>query len=232
MSGSATEATAELVAELGPDGVDRRDRRACRRGAASPRVNPLVDELPGVRQENVVDGLGVRSGRCAVGDRVVVLDDDGARVRRRDVRGAARRRQAGRARHARSTRSSRARCTTLDMAPLYARLLTKGLVDRLNPGPAASTARRVSVFNLYTGAPSRDRGRGHRRARDGAEGGRRALLRRSRAGREPAPDRRLRRAAEARPCDLRGRARRPRAVAIRRSATSTRASSSEPKQQS
>ena len=62
-----------------------------------------------------------------VGKRVVVLDDDGAPLRRRGHRGAARPRRRGRARHAAGHALFPGIFTTLDMAHLYGRLLGKGL---------------------------------------------------------------------------------------------------------
>ena len=43
--------------------------------------------------------------------------------------------------------------TTLDMAHLYSRLLGKGLAHRLNTWASGIEGDRVSLFNLYTGAP-------------------------------------------------------------------------------
>ena len=43
-------------------------------------MNPLVDQLPGVDQDNVLTGWDVLLGSRPVGERVVVLDDDGSRA--------------------------------------------------------------------------------------------------------------------------------------------------------
>jgi hypothetical protein len=42
----------------------------------------------------------------------------------------------------------------LDMAPLYSRLMTKGLAERLNHWAGSIEGSTVTVFNLYTGAAS------------------------------------------------------------------------------
>src|SRR6185437_6269305 len=42
-------------------------------------ANPLVDELPGVHQDNVVSAWDVLRESRPIGERVLVLDDDGGR---------------------------------------------------------------------------------------------------------------------------------------------------------
>ena len=71
-----TEATSELVAS------SRRTPCIVATGAVPSRtgfssVNPLVDELPGADQDNVLTVLGRSARATPVGKRVVVLDDDG-----------------------------------------------------------------------------------------------------------------------------------------------------------
>jgi NADPH-dependent 2,4-dienoyl-CoA reductase/sulfur reductase-like enzyme len=73
-----TEATLELVREVAPDAV------VVATGAVPSRtgfssVNPLVERLPGVDQDNVLTVWDVLLGLRSVGRRVVVLDDDGTR---------------------------------------------------------------------------------------------------------------------------------------------------------
>ncbi len=145
-----TEATPELVRELAPDGV------VVATGAVPSRtgfssVAPLVERLPGVDQENVLTVWDVLLETRPVGDRVVVLDDDGTRY------------AAGTAevlldRGKQVELVSRWNALfpftlyTLDMAILYNRLFGKGLAYRLNSWAKAIEGSTLTVFNLYTGA--------------------------------------------------------------------------------
>jgi mycofactocin system FadH/OYE family oxidoreductase 2 len=145
-----TEATPALVDELAPDGV------VVATGAVPSRtgfssVNPLVETLPGVDQENVLTGWDVLLGERPVGRRVVVLDDDGTRA-------AAGVCEVLLDRGSEVELVSRwnalfpSTLTTLDMSHLYSRLFGKGLGYRLNTWASAIEDDRVTVFNLYTGA--------------------------------------------------------------------------------
>ena len=220
-----TEATAELVRELAPG---RRDRR----GGSRAEPHGLLERQPPRREP----------ARKRAGERAHGLGR-AARFSGRPANTSSFSTTTGRA-----TRPAWPRCcstaasdvelvsrwhalfpstlTTLDMAHIYGRLLSKGLEYRLNSWASAIEGDRVSIFNLYTGQGEVLEDVDTVVLADRREGERRALLRAQGLGREPAPDRRLPRAAEARPCDLRGRACRPRAVVARASATSTRASSS------
>jgi pyruvate/2-oxoglutarate dehydrogenase complex dihydrolipoamide dehydrogenase (E3) component len=114
-------------------------------------VNPLVETLPGVEQDNVLTGWDVLVGERPVGERVVVLDDDGTRA-------AAGICEVLLDRGSEVELVSRwnalfpTTLTTLDMAHLYSRLFGKGLAYRLNAWASSIEGDRVVVFNLYTGA--------------------------------------------------------------------------------
>jgi pyruvate/2-oxoglutarate dehydrogenase complex dihydrolipoamide dehydrogenase (E3) component len=146
-----TEATVDLVRELSPDGVVVATGAAPSRSGFSS-VNPLVDRLPGVDQDNVVTGWDVLLELRPVGKRVLVLDDDGSRA----VAGVA---EVLLDRGCQVELVSRwptlfpGTLTTLDMAHLYGRLLGKGLSYRLNAWASGIEGDRVAIFNLYTGAP-------------------------------------------------------------------------------
>ncbi|MEX1243814.1 MAG: FAD-dependent oxidoreductase, partial [Thermoanaerobaculia bacterium] len=146
----STEGTLDLVRELAPDGVIVASGAVPSRTGFSS-VNPLVDELPGVRQENVLTVWDVLLDSRSVGDRVVVLDDDGSRY-------AAGVTEVLLDRGARVELVSRWNALfpftlyNLDMAPLYSRLLGKGLTYRLNAWAKGIEGGRVVIFNLYTGA--------------------------------------------------------------------------------
>jgi len=146
-----TEATAELVRELAPDGV------VVATGASPSRtgfssVNPLVDRLPGADQDTVLTAWDVLLESRPVGKRVVVLDDDGSRA-------AAGVTEVLLDRGSEVELVSRwptlfpGTLTTLDMAHLYGRLLGKGLAYRLNYWASGIEGDRVTIFNLYTGTP-------------------------------------------------------------------------------
>jgi mycofactocin system FadH/OYE family oxidoreductase 2 len=145
-----TEATPDLVSELEPDGVVVATGSVAGRTGFSS-VNPLVEELPGCDQENVLTGWDVLLGSRPVGDRVVVLDDDGSRVAAGVVEvllDAGKQVELVSRWHALFPGT----LTTLDMPHVYGRLLGKGLEYRLNVWASGIEASRVSIFNLYTGA--------------------------------------------------------------------------------
>jgi mycofactocin system FadH/OYE family oxidoreductase 2 len=145
-----TEATAELVRGLEPDGVIVATGAVPSRTGFSS-VNPLVEQLPGSDQENVLTGWDVLVGSHPVGDRVVVLDDDGSRQAAGVVEVLL---DAGK----RVEMVSRwpalfpGTMTTLDMPHVYGRLLGKGLEYRLNSWANGIEGNRVAIFNLYTNA--------------------------------------------------------------------------------
>jgi mycofactocin system FadH/OYE family oxidoreductase 2 len=146
-----TEATVELVRELAPDGVIVATGAVPSRSGFSS-VNPLVDRLPGADQENVLTAWDVLLEARPAGERVLVLDDDGSRA----VAGVV---EVLLDRGSSVELVSRwptlfpGTLTTLDMAHLYGRLLGKGLTFRLNAWAAGIEGERVTLFNLYTGAP-------------------------------------------------------------------------------
>src|SRR5947209_6629913 len=74
-----TEVTVDLVRELAPDGVVVATGAVPSRSGFSS-VNPLVEQLPGVDQGNVLTVWDVLLESRPVGKRVVVLDDDGTRM--------------------------------------------------------------------------------------------------------------------------------------------------------
>jgi mycofactocin system FadH/OYE family oxidoreductase 2 len=146
----ASEATAESVRALAPDGV------VVATGAVPSTtgfssVNPLAESLAGVEQANVITGWDVLLDSRPVGDRVVVLDDDGSRYAAGVI-------EVLLDRGKRVEMVSRwhalfpGTLTTLDMPHLYKRLLSKGLAYRLNAWASAIQGSSVSIFNLYTGA--------------------------------------------------------------------------------
>ena len=146
----STEATSDLVDELGTDGVIIATGAVPTRTGFSS-VSPLAETLPGVDQPNVLTAWDVLLESRPVGKRVVVLDDDGSR----SVAGVV---EVLLDRGAHVELVSRWNAllpftlTTLDMPTLYGRLLSKGLAYRLNEWAAAIEGDTVSVFNLYTGA--------------------------------------------------------------------------------
>jgi len=145
------EATVDLVQASGADGVVVATGALPSRSGFSS-VNPLADKLSGVEQENVVTGWDVIAETGAVGERVVVLDDDGGRY----AAGVA---EVLLDRGHRVEVVSRFNAVfpstlyTLDMAHLYGRLFSKGLAYRLNSWAAGIAGTTLTIFNLYTGAP-------------------------------------------------------------------------------
>ena len=144
-----SEGTLASVEELAPEGVILATGAVPSRSGFSS-VNPLVEQLPGAEQENVLTVWDVLLEARPVGKRVVVLDDDGTRYaagvtevlldRGCDVQLVSR-----------WPALFPSTLTTLDMAHLYQRLLGKGLAYRLNSWASAIVGDRVEVVNLYTG---------------------------------------------------------------------------------
>ena len=144
-----SEATAESVRALAPDGV------VVATGAVPSTtgfssVNPLAETLAGVERENVVTGWDVLLDSRPVGDRVVVLDDDGSRYAAGVIEvllDRGKRVEMVSRWHALFPET----LTTLDLPHIYGRLLSKGLTHRLNSWASAIQGSSVSIFNLYTG---------------------------------------------------------------------------------
>jgi mycofactocin system FadH/OYE family oxidoreductase 2 len=144
------EATAALVDELDPDGVIvATGALPSRTGFSS--VNPLAEVLAGVEQDNVLTVWDVLLETKKVGERAVVLDDEGGRYaagvcevlldQGKDVCVVSR-----------YNALFPYTLYTLDMAILYSRLMSKGLTDRLNSWAKRIEGSSLTIFNLYTGA--------------------------------------------------------------------------------
>jgi len=73
------EATPELLAELEPDSVLLATGARPRRDGFCHAL-PHIRSLPGAEQDNVVSSWDIIAGRAEVGERVVVLDDEGTRA--------------------------------------------------------------------------------------------------------------------------------------------------------
>ena len=146
-----TRGTPELVAEIGADAVLLATGAVPSTSGFSP-ANPLVNELPGVRSDNVVTGWDVLLESRPVGKRVVVLEDDGSRAasgvvevlldRGHDVEVVTR-----------FNTLFPQLFYNLDQAYVYGRCFSKGLRYRLNVWASAIDGASVQLFNLYTGAP-------------------------------------------------------------------------------
>jgi mycofactocin system FadH/OYE family oxidoreductase 2 len=144
------EATVDVARSLAADGVIvATGAEPSRSGFSS--VNPLVDELPGVTQENVLTVWDVLLETAPIGRRVVVLDDDGTRYAA-GVTEVLLDRGCEVELVTRFPSLFPTTLTTLDMAHLYGRLLGKGLVYRLNSWAVGIEGSTVSISNLYTGA--------------------------------------------------------------------------------
>jgi thioredoxin reductase len=144
-----TEATPQLVAETGADGV------IVATGAVPSRtgfsmVNPMIERVSGVGQENVVHAWDVLDGSRPVGDRVIVLDDDGTRAAAGVCEVLL---DAGKQVEivSRFNALFPSTFTNLDLATLYGRLMSKGLRDRLNHWAKEIDGTTVTTFNLFTG---------------------------------------------------------------------------------
>ena len=145
-----TAATADSLRALDADGIVLATGALASRAGFSS-VNPLVDELPGASQDNVLTSWEAIEGSRPIGARVVLLDDDGTRAaagvamalldRGHEVTVA--------------TRWSALFPFTLyglDMAHVYADVFGHGLAWRANVWASAIDGTTVRLFNLYTGA--------------------------------------------------------------------------------
>ncbi|MFC5995762.1 FAD-dependent oxidoreductase [Pseudonocardia hispaniensis] len=125
-------------------------------GAAPSRTgyspaNPAAAALPGADQAHVVTVWDVLLGTRPIGPRVLVLDDEGTRY----AAGVAEvLLDQGRQVELVTPFPSLLPATmlTIDMSPLYQRLLRKGLDYRLNSWALEVGPRSVRLINLYTGA--------------------------------------------------------------------------------
>ena len=72
-------ATADSLRALDADGIVLATGALASRAGFSS-VNPLVDELPGASQDNVLTSWEAIEGSRPIGARVVLLDDDGSRA--------------------------------------------------------------------------------------------------------------------------------------------------------
>jgi pyruvate/2-oxoglutarate dehydrogenase complex dihydrolipoamide dehydrogenase (E3) component len=145
-----TAATVDAVSALEPDGVIVATGAVPSRTGFSS-MNPLVEQMPGSDAENVLTGWDVLLGSRPVGDRVVVLDDDGSRAVAGVVEVLL---DAGKQVElvSRWPALFPGIMTTLDMPHVYGRVLGKGLAYRLNTWASGIEGGRVGLFNLYTGA--------------------------------------------------------------------------------
>ena len=143
------EATPDLIAELQPDGV------ILATGAIPDRTGfssaaPLANRIPGVEAEHVLSSWDVLADTRPVGQRVVIIDDEGTRH------------TAGVAEVlldqgkeveivTRFPTLFPGTMLTLDMPLLYERLFAKGLRYRLNEWVELIGSGSLVAFNLYSG---------------------------------------------------------------------------------
>lgn len=148
----ATEATPELLSQLKPDGI------IVATGAKPDKsgfniVTPAVETMAGVDQPHVTDGWCAIEDPDALGNNIVILDDDGTRY------------VAGLAEllidHGKKVRIvSRQQNlfnrmnTTLDLPVMLGSLFKKGLLFEANSWASKIGPDSVTLFNIYSGAES------------------------------------------------------------------------------
>ena len=113
-------------------------------------ANPAVNELPGVRQDNVITGWDVLEGSKPIGKRVVVIDDDGSRQASGIVEVLL---EKGHDVELITRFNSLFPSTfyNLDQAYIYGRVFGKGLRYQLNSWVSEIEGGVVRTFNLYSG---------------------------------------------------------------------------------
>lgn len=147
-----TEATPELLKSLAPVGI------VVATGALPDKsgfniVAPTVNTLPGADLPHVVDGWQAIETPDALGDNIVILDDDGTRY----VAGLAELllEQGKKVRIVSRQQNLFNRMnTTLDLPIMLGKLLSKGLEFEANSWASEIGKDSVSLFNIYTGAAS------------------------------------------------------------------------------
>ncbi|MCC7411049.1 MAG: NAD(P)-binding protein [Gammaproteobacteria bacterium] len=144
-----TEATVELVKSLNPGGVIVATGSVPDRSGYSD-VLPLVDHIPGIDSEHVMTGLDVLDKPDKVGDRVLVLDDEGNRY----AAGVA---EFLTERNHKVHLVSRWNALfhkiapTLDQPVVYANLFAAGMTYTLNSWLTKVDGGKVNILNLYSG---------------------------------------------------------------------------------
>ncbi len=144
-----TEAGVDSVKALQPDGVIVATGSLPARDGFSS-INPMVHELPGVRQDNVVTFYEVLNGTAEIGKRVLVLDDEGTRYtagctevlldRGHEVELATR-----------HTSLFPMMAPTLDLPVLYRELYGKGLKSRTTTWVKGIEGNRVTLYSMFNG---------------------------------------------------------------------------------
>lgn len=144
-----TEANEELIRSLQPDGIILATGSSPDRTGFSV-INPLVEQLPGHEQENVVTAYEVLHDIDSIGQRVLILDDDGTRYTAgvaelliksgRDVNIVTR------------YSSLLPRMTqTLDLPVIYRQLFSDNMHYHLNCWVKEIRGDTAVTYNLYTG---------------------------------------------------------------------------------
>ena len=147
---TGVEATAGLIESRNPDHVIiATGARPAATGFST--FNPLVESIPGVESPHVMSVWDVLKEKKPISGRVVVLDDDGSRY----SAGVVEVLQA-------SAESVELVCpfpapfhdtmTTIDMAPIYRRVMSAGLRARPNSWAMSIGGDSVDVLNFYTGS--------------------------------------------------------------------------------
>ena len=148
-----TEATESLIQSINPDGVILATGSVPDRTGFSV-INPLVSELPGHDQKNVVTAYEVLEDIDSIGQRVLLLDDDGTRYPAgiaevliksgRDVTIVTR------------YSSLFPRMTqTLDLPVIYRQLFNDDIQYHLNSWVKEIDGDSANTYNIYTGKESK-----------------------------------------------------------------------------
>ena len=145
-----TEVNAAMVADFNPDGVIVATGSTPLRSGFSS-VAPLVDNVPGVDQHNVITVFEALIDPSKVGKQVLILDDDGTRYAAGTAEALL---SQGHTVHVVTRFSSLAPFTvpTLDQPILYNKLFTLGLQLTLNHWVREIRRDSAVVYNLYSGA--------------------------------------------------------------------------------
>lgn len=146
------EASVETIAALQPDGVivatgSRPDR------SGYSDINPLVAEVPGIDAPNVFTALDVLASPERLGQRVLLLDEEGNRYSAGIAEFLVER---GHEVHVLTRWNAlfHKLAQTLDQPVVYSNLFGRGLTSTLNAWVSRVRGDAVDIFNLYSGEES------------------------------------------------------------------------------
>jgi mycofactocin system FadH/OYE family oxidoreductase 2 len=144
-----TEASYELVKSLNPDGVIVATGSVPDRSGYSD-VNPLVDQVPGIDADHVMTGIEVLDNPEKVGNKVLLLDDEGNRSSAGIAEFLTERNHQVHV-VTRWNALFHKLAVTLDQPIIYGNVFASGMTYTLNSWVTSIDGGAVEIMNLYSG---------------------------------------------------------------------------------